>query len=210
MLSAIFCMLITPVWEIRQAVSNFMNMFTGDISAYPRAYRILLYNVIGQVFAGSFWGAALFFLSWKMGLILFVSIPILADTKLTACHPIFRKSMRQIRGNEDGIMSFYPGTVQKNTASIKAYRYYKKPSRPNSAQCREKNKTREKYTKLGLWEGLVYFANNCNESVIFLYLSGVDSYFGYQRGIILGRGNAYNGPALELYYHTAEHGFRRR
>ena len=158
-----------------------MNMFTGDISAVSTCIPNITYNVIGQVLQAVFAGAALFFLSWKMGLILFVSIPVLLIL-VNSLSPNIQKINAQIKENEDGIMSFIQERFRR-IPLIKAYRYYKKPLAKFSSM--QKNKTR-KYTKLGLWEGLVYFANNVMSSVIFLICLGVGSYFAIKGAYSVG------------------------
>jgi len=158
-----------------------MNLFTNDINSISVCIPEITHNIIGQVLQAVIASVTLFILSWKMGLILFISIPVLLIL-VNSISPYIQKANAELKENEDSIISFVQEKLRR-LPLIKAYSYYVKPSDKLSSMQDSKTK---KYAKLGLVEGVVYFSNNIMGSVIFLICLGVGSYFAIRGDYSVG------------------------
>lgn len=158
-----------------------LNMFTNDINSVSTLIPEIANNIVGQALQAVTASVALFCISWKMGLILFISVPVLIIL-VNSISPYVQKANAELKENEDKIISF----IQERTRRIpliKAYRYYEKPVAKLSDMQNSKSKN---YIKLGILEGLVYFSNGMMSVIIFLICIGVGSYFAIKGAYSVG------------------------
>jgi len=158
-----------------------INMFSNDINAVSTCIPEITYNIAGQLLQAVSAGVVLFIISWKMGLILFITIPFLM-LLISSISPYIQKANAELKENEDYIISYVQERLRR-IPLIKAYRYYEKPMRKFNAMQKDKTK---KYTKLGIIEGLVFFSNNIIGSVMFLICLGVGSIFAIKGSYSVG------------------------
>jgi len=158
-----------------------LNMFTNDINSVSTCVPEITNNIVGQTLQAVTASAALFYISWKMGLILFISIPVLLML-VNSISPYVQKANAELKQNEDNMISFIQERIRR-IPLIKAYRYYEKPAAKFSGMQNSKSK---KYIKLGLLEGLVYFSNGMMSIIIFILCIGVGSIFAIKGAYSVG------------------------
>lgn len=156
----------------RKNTGEFLNILTSDVQSVCSYYPQLIKNLFGNITAAVFASVALYFISWKMGLILFVSIPILILI-INIISPLVQKANIDYKTCEDLIVSYLQERLRK-IELIKSYFYQDK--------CIEKlsdmqNSKLKRFTKLGALEGLSAFSNNLMSALIFLICLGIGSYF---------------------------------
>lgn len=156
----------------KQHSGELMTKLTADVQAASLCYPIIVENIIGGSVSALFSAAALFFLNWKIAVILLVLTPLMMFL-MGMLTPQIQKISALDKANDETNRSIMQEDLNRLTL-IKAY----------SMQIKVVEKIERTYENklksgmiLGAWEGFAAFLGALSGNVMSLVTLGLGSYF---------------------------------
>jgi len=156
----------------KQHSGELLSKLTTDIQSVSNCATNIIKNLFGGIFSAILATVALFFLNWKMTLIVIITIPALMFM-MGIFTPFMQKASAVDKKNEEKNRSMMQEDLSR-IMLIKAYFMKNKIIVDISKTYSNKMKSG---IKLGLWEGLVSFAGTILSNAMFLIVIGVGAYF---------------------------------
>jgi len=155
-----------------QHTGELLTKLTVDVQAVSECFPNIISNMIGAAVSALLATAAIFFLNWKIALIMLVLTPLLMLV-MGALTPMIQKASLKDKKNDEANRSLMQESLSR-IMLIKAY----------FMQTRTIKKARETYAKklrsgmkLGFLEGLATFSGMLVGMSMFLVVLGVGAYF---------------------------------
>lgn len=156
----------------KQHSGELMTKLTADVQAASSCYTIIAENIIGGLASTLFATTALFFLNWKIAIILIVLTPLMMFLMGTLT-PRIQKSSAFDKSNDEINRSIMQEDLSR-IALIKAYSMQNKVVEKVGRTYKEKLKSG---VLLGVWEGLAAFLGALSGNIMSLVTLGLGSYF---------------------------------
>lgn len=156
----------------KQHSGELLTRLTADIQAVSSCYITIAENIIGGLASALFAVAALFFLNWKIALILIILTPLMMSL-MGALTPQIQK----VSAADKNCDEINRSIMQENLNKILLIKTY-------SMQIKITEKMKSAYTNklksgmvLGAWEGAAMFVGALSGNVMSLVTLGLGSYF---------------------------------
>lgn len=149
-----------------------LTRLTADIQAISSCYITVAENIIGGLASALFAVAALFFLNWKIAVILIIFIPLMMFL-MSALTPQIQKISAADKNCDEINRSIMQENLDK-IVLIKTYSMQKKIT--EKMRNAYKNKLKSGMI-LGVWEGIAAFVGVFSGNVMSLVTLGLGSYF---------------------------------
>lgn len=156
----------------RQHTGELLTKLTSDVQAVSQCFTMLIDNVVGEAASALFATTALFFLNWKIAIILLLLIPVLM-LLVGSLTPHIQKASAVDKGNDEKNRSL----IQENLSRMMLIKtYFMQGKTVEKAKRTYKDKLKSGM-KLGMWEGLALFAGALFGNVMSLVTLGLGTYF---------------------------------
>lgn len=156
----------------KQHSGELMTKLTADVKAASSCYTIIAENIIGGLSSALFAATALFFLNWKIAIILIVLTPLMMFL-MGVLTPLIQKISAFDKSNDEINRSIMQENLNR-IALIKAYSMQNKVVEKVGHTYKEKLKSG---IRLGVWEGLAAFLGALSGNIMSLVTLGLGSYF---------------------------------
>ena len=165
----------------RQHTGELLTKLTADAQAVSNCFINIIQSMVGGIASALFATVAMFFLNWKMALIMLVLTPLLMFVMGVFTPPMQKASANDKRNDE-----INRSIMQENLGRIMLIKTY-------FMQVKIIAKIKKIYAeklksgmKLGMWEGLVSFSGNIVAMAMFLTAIGIGAYFVLKGETTLG------------------------
>lgn len=156
----------------KQHSGKLTTILTEDVQAVSSCFTAVAENIVGGAVSALLAAVALFFLNWKIALILIVLTPL--TMLLTgALTPRLQKLSATDKANDELNRSVMQENLNKITL-IKAYSMQSKTVEKVEKNYKDKLKSG---VRLGVWEGLVVFVGTLSGNIVSLVALGLGSFF---------------------------------
>lgn len=156
----------------KQHTGELLTKLTTDIQAVSNCFIDIIKSMLGGVVSAVFATASLFFLSWKMAIIMMALIPFLMLV-MGGLTPFMQKASTLDKANDEINRSI----MQEFMSRIMLIKVFFMQSKVKSKVYNAYDKKLKSGMKLGFWEGFVGFAGTFVGNAMFLVAIGVGSYF---------------------------------
>jgi ABC-type bacteriocin/lantibiotic exporter with double-glycine peptidase domain len=165
----------------KQHTGELMTKLTVDIQAVSECYINIIRNLVGGIALALFAAASMFFLNWKMAIIMLVLTPVLMLV-MGIFTPFMQKASEKDKHNDEINRSI----MQENLSRIMLIKaYFMQNNIVGKIHSSYKAKLKSGI-KLGKWEGLVSFSGEVISVAMFIVTIGVGAYFVLQGETTLG------------------------
>lgn len=156
----------------KQHSGKLTTILTADVQAVSSCFTAVAENIVGGAVSALLAAVALFFLNWKIALILIVLTPL--TMLLTgALTPRLQKLSAADKANDELNRSVMQENLNKITL-IKAYSMQSKTVEKVEKNYKDKLKSG---VRLGVWEGLAVFVGTLSGNIVSLVALGLGSFF---------------------------------
>ena len=158
-----------------------LTKLTVDIQAVSNCFLNIIRRMVGGLASALFATAAMFFLNWKMALIMFILTPLLMLV-MGIFNPFMQKASELDKRNDEINRSL----MQENLTRIMLIKTY---FMQNKIIAKLKNTYAGKLKsgmKLGMWEGFINFSGELISMAMFMVAIGVGAYFVLRGEATLG------------------------
>lgn len=156
----------------KQHSGKLTTILTTDVQAVSSCFTAVAENIVGGAVSALLAAVALFFLNWKIALILIILTPL--TMLLTgALTPRLQKLSAIDKANDELNRSVMQENLNKITL-IKAYSMQSKTVEKVEKNYKDKLKSG---VRLGVWEGLAVFVGTLSGNIVSLVALGLGSYF---------------------------------
>lgn len=156
----------------KQHSGKLTTILTADVQAVSSCFTAVAENIVGGAVSALLAAVALFFLNWKIALILIVLTPL--TMLLTgALTPRLQKLSATDKANDELNRSVMQENLNKITL-IKAYSMQSKTVEKVEKNYKDKLKSG---VRLGVWEGLAVFVGTLSGNIVSLVALGLGSFF---------------------------------
>lgn len=156
----------------KQHSGKLTTILTADVQAVSSCFTAVAENIVGGAVSALLAAVALFFLNWKIALILIVLTPL--TMLLTgALTPRLQKLSATDKANDELNRSVMQENLNKITL-IKAYSMQSKTVEKVEKKYKDKLKSG---VRLGVWEGLAVFVGTLSGNIVSLVALGLGSFF---------------------------------
>ncbi len=156
----------------KQHSGKLTTILTADVQAVSSCFTAVAENIVGGTVSALLAAVALFFLNWKIALILIVLTPL--TMLLTgALTPRLQKLSAADKANDELNRSVMQENLNKITL-IKAYSMQSKTVEKVEKNYKDKLKSG---VRLGVWEGLAVFVGTLSGNIVSLAALGLGSFF---------------------------------
>lgn len=156
----------------KQHTGELLTRLTSDILAVSMCFTSLIDPMIGGAASALFATIALFFLNWKIAVILLVLTPLLM-LLMGALTPYIQKASAADKGNDEINRSL----MQENLSRIMLIKTYFMQGKATRKMKHTYENKLKSGMKLGTWEGLALFAGTLFGNVMSLVTLGLGAYF---------------------------------
>lgn len=156
----------------KQHTGELLTKLTTDTQAVSSCFTSMIDNMIGGLFSTLIATGALFFLNWKIAIILLIFTPILMLV-MGAFTPRIQEASVLDKGNDEVNRSMIQEDLSR-IMLIKTYFMQEKMIKQANATYQHKLKSG---MKLGMWEGIATFAGTLSGNVMSMITLGLGSYF---------------------------------
>lgn len=156
----------------KQHSGELLTRLTADIQAISSCYITIAENIIGGLASALFAVAALFFLNWKIAVILIILTPLMMSL-MGALTPQIQKVSAADKNYDEINRSIMQENLNK-IVLIKTYSMQTKIIEKMKAAYKNKLKSG---MVLGAWEGIAMFVGTLSGNVMSLVTLGLGSYF---------------------------------
>ena len=156
----------------KQHSGELLTRLTADIQTISSCYITIAENIIGGLASALFAVAALFFLNWKIAVILIILTPLMMSL-MGALTPQIQKVSAADKNCEEINRSIMQENLNK-IVLIKTYSIQTKITEKMKAAYKNKLKSG---MILGAWEGIAMFVGTLSGNVMSLVTLGLGSYF---------------------------------
>jgi ABC-type bacteriocin/lantibiotic exporter with double-glycine peptidase domain len=156
----------------KQHTGELLTKLTADIQAVSMCFPTLIDHIVGGAASVLFATAALFFLNWKIAILLLTLTPLMVFL-MGALTPYIRNVSTVDKRNEEINRSY----LQENLSRIMLIKTY---TMQEKILDKSKNIYQEKLKSsmvLGMWEGLALFAGALSGNIMSLVTLGFGAYF---------------------------------
>ena len=156
----------------KQHTGELMTKLTVDIQAVSNCFVLIIRSMVGGIASAVIATAGMFFLNWKMALIMIILTPLLMLVIGIFSGPMQKASETDKRNDE-----INRSMMQENLSRIMLIKTY---FMQNKILTKVKKLYADKLRsglKLGMWEGLVSFSGEIISMVMFIVAIGVGAYF---------------------------------
>lgn len=156
----------------KQHSGELLTRLTADIQAVSSCYITIAENIIGGLASALFAVAALFFLNWKIALILIILTPLMMSL-MGALTPQIQK----VSAADKNCDEINRSIMQENLNKILLIKTYSMQTKiTETMKSTYKNKLKSGMV-LGAWEGVAMFVGALSGNVMSLVTLGLGSYF---------------------------------
>lgn len=156
----------------KQHTGELLTRLTVDVQSVSMCFTTLIDNMVGGAASALLATAALFFLNWKIAIILLVLAPLLMFL-MGALTPSIQKASATDKGNDETNRSL----IQENLSRIMLVKsYFMQEKTKGKIKSTYENKLKSGM-KLGMWEGLALFAGALFGNIMSLVTLGLGAYF---------------------------------
>lgn len=156
----------------KQHSGKLTTILTADVQAVSSCFTAVAENIVGGTVSALLAAVALFFLNWKIALILIVLTPL--TMLLTgALTPRLQKLSAVDKANDEMNRSVMQENLNKITL-IKTYSMQSKTVEKVEKTYKDKLKSG---VRLGVWEGLAVFVGTLSGNIVSLVALGLGSFF---------------------------------
>lgn len=156
----------------KQHTGELLTKLTADIQAVSMCFPTWIDHIAGGAASALLAASALFFLNWKIALLLLILMPLMMFL-MGALTPYIQKVSAVDKGNEEIIRSYLQETLSR-IMLVKTYAMQEKAV--DKFQHIYQRKL-ESGLVLGVWEGLALFAGALSGNLMSLVTLGLGSYF---------------------------------
>lgn len=156
----------------KQHSGELMTKLTADVQTVSSCYTTIADNIVGGLASALFAATALFFLNWKIAIILLILTPLMMFLMGTLT-PRIQKISALDKANDENNRSIMQENLNRITL-IKAYSMQTKVIEKVEHAYKVKLKSG---MRLGAWEGLATFFGALSGNVMSLVTLGLGSYF---------------------------------
>lgn len=156
----------------RQHTGELLTRLTSDVSAVSMCPAVVIDDMAGQAASGLLATAALFFLNWKIAVILLILTPILMFL-MGSLTPLVRKASTADKLNDEMNRSL----MQENLSRIMLIKMYFMQDKTIEKVKRIYENKLKSAMKLGMWEGLAMFAGALFGNIMSLVTLGLGAFF---------------------------------
>lgn len=156
----------------KQHTGELLTKLTADIQAISMCFPTLIDSIVGGAASALFAMAALFFLNWKIAILLLILIPLMMFL-MGALTPHIQNVSTVDKRNEEINRSY----LQENLSRIMLIKTY---TMQEKVLDKSQNIYQEKLKSsmvLGMWEGLALFAGALSGNIMSLVTLGLGAYF---------------------------------
>jgi ABC-type bacteriocin/lantibiotic exporter with double-glycine peptidase domain len=165
----------------KQHTGELLTKLTVDIQAVSTCFTNIISNMVGGAASAIVATAALFFLNWKMAVIMLVLTPVLMLV-MGILTPFIQKASTVDKENDEKNRSM----MQENLSRIMLIKaYFMKGKTIEKVKDLYAHKMKSGI-KLGVWEGLTMFSGMLVANAMFMVAIGVGAYFVLQGETTLG------------------------
>jgi ABC-type bacteriocin/lantibiotic exporter with double-glycine peptidase domain len=165
----------------KQHTGELHTKLTADIQAVSMCFPLIIENMIGGIASAVFATAAIFFLNWKMALVMLILMPVLMLV-MGLITPFMQKASVADKQNDEANRSIMQEYLSR-IILIKAYFMQKKTLLKIKDTYAKKLKSG---MKLGMWEGLAAFSGMRVSMAMFMAARGLGAYFVLQGETTVG------------------------
>ena len=156
----------------KQHSGELLTRLTADIQAISSCYITIAENIIGGLASALFAVAALFFLNWKIAVILIILTPLMMSI-MGALTPQIQK----VSATDKNCDEINRSIMQENLNKIVLIKTYSMQTKiTEKMKAAYKNKLKSGMI-LGAWEGIAMFVGTLSGNVMSLVTLGLGSYF---------------------------------
>lgn len=156
----------------KQHSGELLTRLTADIQAINSCYITIAENIIGGLASALFAVAALFFLNWKIAVILIILTPLMMSI-MGALTPQIQK----VSATDKNCDEINRSIMQENLNKIVLIKTYSMQTKiTEKMKAAYKNKLKSGMI-LGAWEGIAMFVGTLSGNVMSLVTLGLGSYF---------------------------------
>ena len=156
----------------KQHTGELLTKLTADIQAISMCFPTLIDNLVGGAASALFATAALFFLNWKIAILLLILTPLMMFL-MGALTPHIQNVSTVDKRNEEINRSY----LQENLSRIMLIKTYTMQEKIlDKSQNIYKEKLKSSMV-LGIWEGLALFAGALSGNIMSLVTLGLGAYF---------------------------------
>lgn len=156
----------------KQHSGKLMTILTADVQVVSSCFTTVAENIVGGAVSALLAAVALFFLNWKIALILIVLTPLTMILTGTLT-PRLQKLSATDKANDELNRSVMQENLNKITL-IKAYSMQSKTVEKVEKNYKDKLKSG---VRLGVWEGLAVFVGTLSGNIVSLVALGLGSFF---------------------------------
>lgn len=162
-------------------VGEYMTYMTSDVENVASCIPSVIRNTVGNALTAVLAVAYLFFLSWKMALIMLISVPVLIVC-IMAFSPLLQKASQKDKKNEENVRVFMQEMMQKITI-LKVCSMGRILNDKLEGLLDSKIKSGK---RLGLTEGGSNFLNNIMGTAMMLIAIGGGAYLATRGELLVG------------------------
>lgn len=156
----------------KQHTGELLTKLTSDVQPVCTCFLAIIENMVGGVFSALIATAVLFFLNWKIAIILLIFMPLLMFVT-GAFTPCIQQASKNDKENDEINRSM----IQENLSRIMLIKtYFMQKKTIERAESTYQNKLKSGM-KLGMWEGIATFAGTLSGNVMSMVTLGLGAYF---------------------------------
>lgn len=156
----------------KQHTGELLTKLTSDVQSVCNCFIAIIDNMVGGIFSALIATSMLFFLNWKIAIILLIFMPLLMFVT-GAFAPCIQQASKNDKENDEINRSM----IQENLSRIMLIKtYFMQKKTIERVENTYQNKLKSGM-KLGIWEGVATFAGTLSGNVMSMVTLGLGAYF---------------------------------